>query len=134
MNFSSTPGKPTADRFVRFQKRRRAAALQNAGAQAGRVAPCAPPWQTRTCPLAASGAQGTARPTRALVEPAAPACAKLAPPCHGVAPVLGADEQRLAGTFAPRVEPGELVEIDGGGGLKVRRRHLRPKKAAGSNL
>jgi len=49
-------------------KRRRAAALKNAGALVGRVTPCAPPWQTRTCPLADSGAQRTARPTRALTK------------------------------------------------------------------
>jgi hypothetical protein len=32
------------------------------------------------------------------------------------------------------VEPGELREIDGGGGLKVRRQRLRSKKAVGLNL
>jgi hypothetical protein len=58
------------------RKRRRAAAVQDAGVPVGRVTPCAPPWQTRTRPLAASGAQRTARPTRALAEPTAPACAK----------------------------------------------------------
>jgi hypothetical protein len=63
---SPPPGKGNNLFCDAIPKRRRAAALQNAGAKVGRVTPRAPPWQTRTRSLAAGGAQGAARPTGAL--------------------------------------------------------------------
>jgi antitoxin (DNA-binding transcriptional repressor) of toxin-antitoxin stability system len=73
------------------RKRRRAAAVQDAGVPVGRVTPCAPPWQTRTRPLAASGAQRTARPTRAF--PPAPGFPASANPtlCASPFPSLTSD-------------------------------------------